>query len=160
MRIGTQMSLTQRRILTSNQGSARTGEELTKKLTTNRQGSSSVTLSDSLQKMRNEIKAGNSANEQTSSAGAASASNLPATAKGLREMMDQKRADAEAEIQDLNQKMDSAAISYTPKDSRIRDVDMAKEMLEYTKQNILTQAHTAMMAQAPKLPEGVLQLLR
>ncbi|WP_144934267.1 flagellin [Paenibacillus sp. 32O-W] len=45
-------------------------------------------------------------------------------------------------------------------ESRIRDVDMAKEMMEFTKNNILTQAAQAMLAQANSLPQGVLQLLR
>lgn len=43
--------------------------------------------------------------------------------------------------------------------SRIRDVDMAKEMMEFTKNNILSQASTAMLAQANQIPQGVLQLL-
>jgi flagellin len=37
---------------------------------------------------------------------------------------------------------------------------MAKEMMEFTKQNILNQAAQAMLAQANQLPQGVLQLLR
>ncbi len=45
-------------------------------------------------------------------------------------------------------------------ESRIRDVDMAKEMMEFTKNNILTQAAQAMLAQANQTPQGVLQLLR
>src|SRR5690625_4324659 len=45
-------------------------------------------------------------------------------------------------------------------ESRIRDVDMAKEMMEFTKNNILTQAAQAMLAQANQVPQGVLQLLR
>ncbi|WP_153980138.1 flagellin [Paenibacillus xylanilyticus] len=45
-------------------------------------------------------------------------------------------------------------------ESRIRDVDMAKEMSESTKTNILQQAATAMLAQANQQPQGVLQLLR
>ncbi|MDR1117019.1 MAG: flagellin, partial [Oscillospiraceae bacterium] len=44
-------------------------------------------------------------------------------------------------------------------ESRIRDVDMAKEMTAFTKNNILFQASTAMLAQANALPQGVLQLL-
>jgi flagellin len=48
----------------------------------------------------------------------------------------------------------------TAAESRIRDVDMAKEMMEYTKLGILQQASQAMLAQANKAPEGVLQLLR
>jgi flagellin len=45
-------------------------------------------------------------------------------------------------------------------ESRIRDVDMAKEMMDFTKNNILTQAAQAMLAQANQQPQGVLQLLR
>jgi len=45
-------------------------------------------------------------------------------------------------------------------ESRIRDVDMAKEMISFTKNNILQQAATAMLAQANQAPQGVLQLLR
>lgn len=43
--------------------------------------------------------------------------------------------------------------------SRIRDVDMAQEMMDFTKSNILSQASTAMLAQANQMPQGVLQLL-
>ena len=45
-------------------------------------------------------------------------------------------------------------------ESRIRDVDMAKEMMEFTKNNIISQAATAMLAQANQVPQQVLQLLR
>ena len=48
----------------------------------------------------------------------------------------------------------------TAAESRIRDVDMAKEMMTFTKNNILTQAAQAMLAQANQQPQGVLQLLR
>jgi flagellin len=48
----------------------------------------------------------------------------------------------------------------TAAESRIRDVDMAKEMMTFTKDNILTQAAQAMLAQANQQPQGVLQLLR
>jgi len=44
-------------------------------------------------------------------------------------------------------------------ESRIRDVDMAKEMVEFTKNQILTQANVAMLAQANVKSQGVLQLL-
>lgn len=47
----------------------------------------------------------------------------------------------------------------TAAESRIRDVDMAKEMMAFTKNNILTQAAQAMLAQANQIPQGVLQLL-
>jgi len=48
----------------------------------------------------------------------------------------------------------------TAAESRIRDVDMAKEMMSFTKNNILTQASQAMLAQANQMPQGVLQLLQ
>lgn len=48
----------------------------------------------------------------------------------------------------------------TSAESRIRDVDMAKEMMEFTKNNILAQAATAMLAQANAQPQSVLQLLQ
>ena len=44
--------------------------------------------------------------------------------------------------------------------SRIRDTDMASEMVNYTRANILSQAGTAMLAQANQSNQGVLQLLR
>ncbi|MEH7225055.1 flagellin [Bacillus sp. JJ1566] len=45
-------------------------------------------------------------------------------------------------------------------ESRIRDTDMAKEMMEFTRTNILNQASQAMLAQANQQPQAVLQLLR
>jgi flagellin len=45
-------------------------------------------------------------------------------------------------------------------ESRIRDVDMAKEMVEFTKSQILQQAGTSMLAQANQAPQSVLSLLR
>ena len=54
----------------------------------------------------------------------------------------------------------TSAENLTAAESRIRDVDMAKEMMEFTKNNILTQAAQAMLAQANQVPQGVLQLLR
>jgi len=56
--------------------------------------------------------------------------------------------------------LDTSAENLTAAESRIRDVDMAKEMMTFTKNNILQQAGTAMLAQANQLPQGVLQLLR
>ncbi len=54
----------------------------------------------------------------------------------------------------------ASAENLTAAESRIRDVDMAKEMMAFTKNNILTQAAQAMLAQANQQPQGVLQLLR
>jgi len=54
----------------------------------------------------------------------------------------------------------TSAENLTAAESRIRDVDMAKEMMEYTKMSILSQAAQAMLAQANQQPQGVLQLLQ
>lgn len=54
----------------------------------------------------------------------------------------------------------TASENLTAAESRIRDVDMAKEMMNQTKNNILAQAAQAMLAQANQQPQGVLQLLR
>ena len=55
--------------------------------------------------------------------------------------------------------LNTAEENLTAAESRISDVDMAKEMMSFTKNQILSQAGTAMMAQANQLPQGVLQLL-
>jgi flagellin len=45
-------------------------------------------------------------------------------------------------------------------ESRIRDTDMAAEMVEFTKNQVLSQAGTAMLAQANQIPQGILSLLQ
>jgi len=55
--------------------------------------------------------------------------------------------------------LDTAAENLQASESRIRDVDMAQEMMNFTKNNILNQAAIAMLAQANQVPQGVLQLL-
>jgi flagellin len=57
------------------------------------------------------------------------------------------------------QNLDNSAENLAAAESRIRDVDMAKMMTDFTKNNILFQASTAMLAQANTIPQGVLQLL-
>jgi flagellin len=56
--------------------------------------------------------------------------------------------------------LNTSSENLTAAESRIRDVDMAKEMMNFTRSNILNQAAQAMLAQANQLPQGVLQLLR
>ena len=56
--------------------------------------------------------------------------------------------------------LDNASENLTAAESRVRDVDMAKEMMAFSKNNILNQAAQAMLAQANQQPQGVLQLLR
>lgn len=56
--------------------------------------------------------------------------------------------------------LDVSAENLTSANSRIRDTDMAKEMMNYTKMNVLTQAAQAMLAQANQQPQSILQLLQ
>ena len=53
-----------------------------------------------------------------------------------------------------------AAENLQAAESRIRDTDMASEMVEYTRNQILTQSGTAMLAQANSQSQNVLGLLR
>jgi flagellin len=59
-------------------------------------------------------------------------------------------------INNLNVTVENLSAS----ESRIRDTDMASEMVQFTKSSILSQAGTAMLAQANQAPQSVLQLLR
>lgn len=56
--------------------------------------------------------------------------------------------------------LDTSSENLQASESRVRDVDMAKEMMNFSKNNILQQAAQAMLAQANQAPQGVLQLLR
>ena len=55
---------------------------------------------------------------------------------------------------------DTTSENLQASESRIRDTDMAKEMMEYTKSNILTQAAQSMLAQSNSSPNSVLSLLQ
>lgn len=59
-------------------------------------------------------------------------------------------------INNLNVAVENLSAS----ESRIRDTDMAEEMTKFTRSQILSQAGTAMLAQANQIPQGVLQLLQ
>ena len=56
--------------------------------------------------------------------------------------------------------LSTASENLSAAESRIRDVDMAEEMVEFTKNNILSQAAQSMLAQANQQPQNVLQLLQ
>ena len=62
----------------------------------------------------------------------------------------------ESTINSLNVAVENLSAS----ESRIRDTDMAQEMMSFTRAQILSQAGTAMLAQANQAPQSVLQLLR
>ncbi|HYF84382.1 MAG TPA: flagellin [Clostridia bacterium] len=63
-------------------------------------------------------------------------------------------------LEHMYNNMSATRENLTASESRIRDVDMADEMMKFTKNNILQQAAQAMLAQANQAPQGVLQLLR
>ncbi|WP_160687319.1 flagellin [Clostridium sp. C2-6-12] len=56
--------------------------------------------------------------------------------------------------------LDNASENLQAAESRVRDVDMAKEMMNFSKNNILQQAAQSMLSQANQAPQGVLNLLR
>lgn len=95
-----------------------------------------------------------------SQAGAGSA--VTATRNAINKVSDQ-RALLGAMQNRLEHKISNLNISsenLNAAESRIRDVDIAKEMTNYTKNNILSQAATAMLAQANSAPQNVLSLLK
>ncbi|MGG1660914.1 flagellin [Brevibacillus sp. NRS-1366] len=63
-------------------------------------------------------------------------------------------------LEHIHNNVANYSLNLSSAESRIRDADMAKEMMEMTKSNILAQAAQAMLVQANQTPESVLQLLR
>ena len=97
----------------------------------------------------------------TISAQSAASTAISALQSGI-DYISQQRADLGAEIKRMNQTLDglnSYEENITATESRIRDVDVAKETAVMSKFQILQQVGTAMLAQANQLPQGVLQLL-
>lgn len=91
------------------------------------------------------------------------ASNAVEKIKSAINMVSSTRGDLGAIQNRLEHTINNLSVTtenMTAAESRIRDVDMADEMMSYTKNNILVQASQAMLAQANQLPQGVLQLLQ
>ena len=87
----------------------------------------------------------------------------PGTIKGAINTVSSQRAALGALQNRLEHTINNLGVTVenlTAAESRIRDTDMAKEMMDYTKNNILVQAAQAMLAQANMIPQGVLMLLR
>lgn len=78
------------------------------------------------------------------------------TVSGLRSKLGANQNRLEHTVNNLSVTSENLSTA----NSRIRDVDMAKEMTEFTKNSILSQAAQAMIAQAKQQPEGIIQLLR
>lgn len=87
-------------------------------------------------------------------------------AEGLRDVIDEvslQRAQLGATQNRLDytiNNLDTTKENMESANSRIRDTDMAEEMMKYTQSNVLTQAAQAMLAQANTQPQNVLQLLQ
>jgi len=71
-----------------------------------------------------------------------------------------KFGSAQIELEKIISNNETQAVNTRDAESRIRDIDFAKEMSEFTKNNILMQSGTAMLAQANQQSQLVLQLLR
>ncbi|WP_369826693.1 flagellin [Cryobacterium sp. Y11] len=104
--------------------------------------------------------AGTSALDFSSSAGATAEI---ATLTAQIGTVSTSRADLGAQqnrFESVIKNLDVSKENLTAAGSRIRDTDMAEEMVKYTRANILSQAGTAMLAQANQSNQGVLQLLQ
>jgi flagellin len=82
--------------------------------------------------------------------------------KALQKALTQqtKIGSAESRLDYTSQNLTTSSENVTNAESTIRDADMAKEMTEYTKNNVLKQASQAMLAQANQSGSGVLSLLQ
>ena len=93
-----------------------------------------------------------------------------ANSQGLIQSIDDAIADVSANRSNLGavqnrlehtiENLATQSENITASESRIRDADMAEEMVSFTRNNILSQAGTSILAQANQLPQGVLSLLR
>ena len=89
-------------------------------------------------------------------------SNLKSIDAAIKTVSEQ-RADlgaAQNRLEHTVNNLNVASENLAASESRIRDTDMAKEMMAFTRSQILSQAGTAMLAQANQAPQGVLSLLR
>ncbi len=88
---------------------------------------------------------------------------LNAFIKGALQIVSSQRSDLGAiqnRLEHTINNLDVAVENLSAANSRIRDTDMAKEMMNYTKMNVLVQSAQAMLAQANQQPQSVLQLLQ
>ncbi|MBS4009035.1 MAG: flagellin [Clostridium sp.] len=92
----------------------------------------------------------------------AGASNSISSLDGAIRRVSEQRSSlgaAQNRLEHTIRNLDTSKENLQASEARIRDVDMAAEMMEFTKNNILQQAATAMLAQANMAPQAVLQLL-
>lgn len=104
-----------------------------------------------------DTKAGIAVNSQTAANSAITAINAALTTVSTERS---KLGAYQNRLEHTINNLGTAAENLSAAESRIRDVDMAQEMMQFTKLNILAQAGTAMLAQANMRPQSVLQLLQ
>ena len=103
-----------------------------------------------------ETKGINISSQESSSAAIETINKAIETVSAERSMLGATQNRLEHTIANL----DNSSENLSAAESRIRDVDMAKEMMEMTRANILSQASQSMLAQAQQQPQSVLQLLQ
>ena len=100
---------------------------------------------------------------QSNKATSAQAQNFLSTISSQIETVSSMRSDFGAiqnRLEHTIDNLDNVVENVTSAESRIRDTDMADEMVKYSKNNILTQAGQSMLAQANQSTQGVLSLLQ
>ena len=109
------------------------------------------------------LKGGQGADEMISISTPESANKAIGTLDNALKIVSKQRADLGAyqnRFETAAKGINVAAENLTAAESRIRDVDMASEMVDYTKNRILSQAGSAMLAQANTTSQNVMQLLQ
>lgn len=119
--------------------------------------SSAATTSNGVVTIEADTKAGIAVNTKTAANTAITAINTALTTVSTERS---KLGAYQNRLEHTINNLGTAAENLSAAESRIRDVDMASEMMAFTKLNILAQAGTAMLAQANQRPQSVLQLLQ
>jgi flagellin len=138
-------------------GDQATGSELTFQIGAN----SGENLTLAIQDMSSsELSTGSLSDIDVSSQGAAESA-ITAISSGIGKVSTErsKLGAVQNRLEHTINNLSTTEENLTAANSRIKDVDMAKEMMNLSKQQILSQAGTAMLAQANQMPQGVLQLL-
>jgi len=144
---------------TFNEQSLLDGNFTNKKLQVGAEGNAANTITLSIQKM-NANGLGISGLKVTGSDGA-TAQGAMTTIKAAIKTVSEQRSNLGAKQNRLEhtiKNLDNVIENTTAAESRIRDVDMAEEMVQYSKNNILQQAGQSMLAQSNQATQGVLSL--
>ncbi|KRL00802.1 flagellin [Liquorilactobacillus capillatus] len=122
------------------------------------------TLADGTDKLSKAVTDAQTAKDQAADTlGRSNASKAITSIDGAIKKVSDQRADLGAAQNRLTHTVNNLGTTkenLSEANSRIRDVDMAEEMMNFTKSNILTQAATSMLAQANAMPNSVLSLLQ